>query len=61
MLVMRSSTIYHGLVTYPCTAKAISGLVYQRGSCRQFLRVHHEEREMSADALPVLAVPTTAR
>jgi alcohol dehydrogenase class IV len=45
----------------PKTAKAVAGLTLARGGCKDFLRVFHQEKELVADRLPVVAVPTTAR
>ncbi len=42
-------------------AKAVAGLALARGGCKDFLRVFHQEKELTAERLPVVAVPTTAR
>lgn len=42
-------------------AKAVAGLTLARGGCKDYLRVFHQEKELTAERLPVVAVPTTAR
>ena len=45
----------------PTTAKAVAGLTLARGGCKEYLRVFHQEKELTTDRLPIVAVPTTAR
>lgn len=39
----------------------MAGLTLARGGCKDYLRVFHQEKELAAERLPVVAVPTTAR
>lgn len=41
--------------------KAISTMVCHQGTSKDYLRVFYKERELSDAALPVIAIPTTAR